>query len=274
MPTTSLETPEFASLFRTQRRTLSWQNDFTLSPTHHLVAGVDFVHEQGVSIDTSADVAQYQGARDNSAVFGGWRAVYGVIDTEISGRYDNNNDFGNAFTGSAAAGWQFSEAGRLIGSFGQGFRGANLNEQFYPGCPSPYCGPAGSNGEVINYYAGNQHLRPERSHSAELGVEYRLDPSNKVSARAFSTRISDLIQPQGSGTYQTVNIAHAAIGGLELEHDWQAATWSMTNNATWQDARNADSNTPLLRMLAPTENWSTFEGCADPKLTRVFNLSC
>jgi vitamin B12 transporter len=228
-----LETPEFSSLFRTRRESLTWQNDFTLAPSQHLIAGVDFLHEHGVSTDTYANVPQYEGTRDNSAVFGGWRAVYGVIDTEISGRYDHNNEFGDAFTGSVAAGWQLSDAARLVGSFGQGFRGPNLNEQFSPG----YGG----------YYAGNPDLRPERSHSAELGLEYRLDTSNKLSARVFSTRVNGLIDFSGGSTYQAININRAAIDGLELEHAWHADVWSVSNNATWQDPRNQDTATPLLR---------------------------
>lgn len=228
-----LETPAFFSLFRTQRESLGWQNDFTLSSTQHLVAGLDFVHEHGINTDTFTTVPQYQGTRDNSAVFGGWRAVYGMIDTEISGRYDHNSEFGNTFTGSAAMGWQFSEAGRLIGSVGQGFRGPNLNEQFSPG----YGG----------YYIGNPDLDPERSHTAELGLEYRLDSANKISARAFSTRIHNLIDFSGGSKNQAINLHHAAIDGLELEHAWHAEVWSISNNATWQDPRNEDSHAPLLR---------------------------
>lgn len=228
-----LDTPAYFSLFSTRRESLTWQNDFTLSSTQHLVAGLDFVHEHGVSTDTYANAPQYQGTHDNSAVFGGWRAVYGVIDTEISGRYDHNNEFGNAFTGSVATGWQLSDSARLVGSIAQGFRGPNLNEQFSPG----YGG----------YYAGNPNLRPERSHSAELGLEYRLDTSNKLSARIFSTRVNGLIDFSGGSMYQAININRAAIDGLELEHAWHADVWSITNSATWQDPRNEDNDAQLLR---------------------------
>ena len=75
------------------------------SAAQHVIAGFDFVHEHGVSIDTSGFGAPYDVTRDNAGAFGGWRVQDGAFDSELSGRYDHYGAFGSAFSGSAAVGW-------------------------------------------------------------------------------------------------------------------------------------------------------------------------
>ena len=70
--------------------------------SQHLIAGFDYVHDHGVSIDTSGFGAPYDISRDNGGVFGGWRVQDGAFDSEISGRYDHYDAFGSAFSGSGA----------------------------------------------------------------------------------------------------------------------------------------------------------------------------
>jgi vitamin B12 transporter len=228
-----LDTPAFASAYRSTREQLSWANDVALSTMQHLVAGFDYVHDRGVSIDDSGFGAPYDVSRDNAGVFAGWRVRDGAFDSEVSGRYDHYNAFGSAFSGSAALGWKLADDLRLSASYGTAFRAPNLNELFSPG----YGG----------YYAGNPQLDPERSRTLELGLDWRVDDANHLGARAFSTRVHDLIDFSGGDLFQALNVDRAAIDGIELTHTWHAGVWSLDNNLTVQNPRNQDNGGQLLR---------------------------
>jgi len=228
-----LDTPAFGSTYRSTREQLSWTNDFALSTMQHVVAGTDLVHERAVTLDTTGFGAPYDVARDNAGVFAGWHALAGSIDGEVSARYDHNSDFGGASSGSAAIGWQAADALRLSASYGTAFRAPNLNELFSPG----YGG----------YFAGNPDLDPERSHTAEAGLDWRADAGNRIGIRAFSTRVHDLIDFSGGSTFRAINVDHASIDGVELSHHWRSGGWSLDNELTLQNPRNSDSGEQLLR---------------------------
>jgi len=226
-------TPAFAAAYRSTREQASWTNDLTLSDAQHLIAGFDAVHERGVSIDTSGFGAPYEKARDMNGVFAGWRVTDGALDSELAGRYDHNSQFGGAFSGSGALGWKLGDDLRLTASFGTAFRAPDLNELYSPG----YGG----------YYAGNPDLKPERSRTLELGMEWTPNAANRVGIHAFSTRVHDLVDFSGGSTYQAINVDRAAIDGVELTHTLRAGAWTLTNNVAVQNARDADTGARLLR---------------------------
>ena len=228
-----ISTPAFASAYRSTREQASWTNDVALAANQHVIAGLDLVHDRGISIDTSGFGAPYDVSRNASGAFAGWRAQQGAFDGEVSGRYDHDNQFGSAFSGSGALGWKLDENLRLTASYGTAFRAPNLAELYSPG----YGG----------YYAGNPALDPERSRTAELGLDWRIDSANRFGARAFATRVHDLVDFSGGDTFQAINIDRAAIDGVEFTHAWHSAEWSIDSNATLQNPRNTDSGAQLLR---------------------------
>ncbi|MBS0569325.1 MAG: TonB-dependent receptor, partial [Proteobacteria bacterium] len=228
-----LDTPAFASTFRSTREQAAWTNQIALTDAQHLIAGIDAVHERGTSIDTSGFGAPYAQSRDNIGIFSGWRISEAVFDSEVAARYDDNSAFGNAFSGSAAAGWKLGDDWRLTASFGTAFRAPDLNELYSPG----YGG----------YFAGNPDLKPERSRTLELGAQWSPDASHRLAMHAFSTRVHDLVDFSGGSAYQAINIERAAIDGVELAQTWRSGTWSWTNSVTVQDARDADTGAQLLR---------------------------
>ena len=229
-----IDTPAFENGLRSTRNQVSWANDIALDVSQHVVAGFDYVHDHGVSIDRSGGFgAPYSVDRDNAGAFGGWRLDNGAFDSELSGRYDHYDNFGSAFSGSGAFGWKFTDSVRVSASYGTAFRAPNLNELYSPG----YGG----------LFAGNPDLDPERSRSAEVALDWHADTANRFQARAFSTRIHDLIDFSGGTAFQAINIEHAAIDGLELMHTWSANDWTVDSNATWQNPRNQDSGAQLLR---------------------------
>jgi vitamin B12 transporter len=227
-----LDTPAFGTTYLTRRGSLSWQNEFRLSPEQRLVAGFDFVHEKGETFDAYAGAPRYRSTRHDSGVFGGWRATFGAFDTELSARHDDNSAFGGATTGSAAFGWRANEWLRAYASFGQGFRAPTMNELYDPG----YGG----------YYAGNPELDPERSRSGELGLELTPAEGQRFKANVYSTRVNDLISFTGLQN-QAINIAHAKLDGAELAYEARVGAWSARANVTWEDARDGDTGERLLR---------------------------
>jgi vitamin B12 transporter len=228
-----LRTPAFGNTFRSTREQLSWTNDVALAPGQHLVAGADFVHDRGVSLDSTGFGAPYHRARDSTGVFGGWNRHGGGFDLELSARHDDNSAFGSAFSGSAAAGWTLADGLRLSASYGTAFRAPTLNELYSPG----YGG----------YFAGNPDLDPERSRTAELGLAWQADAANRVDLRAFSTRVHDLIDFSGGTTFQAINIDEAAIDGGELLHHWRGGGFTVDTEATLQNPRDRASGQALLR---------------------------
>jgi len=227
-----LNTPTFYTLYLTRRDSLLWQNDFKLSDTQRLIAGIDLIHERGETRDTFAGVPLYNDSRDDRAIFTGWQAAFGAFDSELSLRHDDNSEFGGATTGSAALGWRTGDFARIYASYGEGFRSPTLNEQFSPG----YSGQ----------FAGNPALDPERSHSTELGIEFTPGGGQRFHANLYSTRVRDLISFTGPD-FRAENLARASIDGAELAYDLDTGPWILHAAYTWDDARDATTDQQLLR---------------------------
>ena len=229
----ALDTPVFAAAFRSRRASLDWTGDLALGPQASLVFGLNWLRERGESLDTSdGNACTYCESRRNVGLFASTQGTHGAFDWQLAARHDDNSSFGGATTGQAAAGWRASDTLRVFGSVGQGFRAPNLNELYSPG--------------FGGLFAGNVALDAERSNSVELGADLGVG-AHRLSARAYRTRVRDLIAFQGSATFQAVNIARAAIDGVELGWDWRADGWRLDASATWQDARDEASGLDLLR---------------------------
>jgi vitamin B12 transporter len=226
------ETPAYFTLYRTRRETIGWQHTFTPSDTQTVVAGVDYLHEKGENRDTYSGLPSYEESRNNTGFYAGWQGGFGAFDAEASARHDDNSVFGTTTTGSAAIGWRFTDALRAYLSYGQGFRGPTLNEQYSPG--------------FGGLYAGNPDLDPEKSRSAEAGVEFTPAPGHRFKANLYSTKVRDLISFTGVD-FQAENIARAKLEGSELSYDGRLGDWLLGAGYTWQDARNEDTDTRLLR---------------------------
>lgn len=226
-----LDTPAYFALFSTRRENLDWVHDLNVAGDQHLVFGVNLQDERGRNVDSFSGDTVYSADLRHHAGFVGWQGAHDDFDHELALRYDDHETFGGEATGRAALGWNF-DGGRVYASWGQGFRAPNLNELYSPG--------------FGGLFAGNPELDPERSHSLELGYDQRFGDV-EVGANVYRTRIRDLIAFQGGEIFQAINIARAEVDGLELTVDRQFDAWRIGANATFQDARNADTGSELLR---------------------------
>jgi vitamin B12 transporter len=243
-----LDTPLFDSRFGSARTSLDWVNTLVLDSRNTLNLGFNWSRETGESSGSFTERS-----RRNAAAFVAWRGHFDRQSFELSLRRDDNSQFHGATTGNAAWGWQINDAVRVRASWGQGFRAPNFNELYYPG--------------FFGLFGGNEHLRPERSISRELGLDWQIDGEQHLGLSAYRNRIRGLIVFAGP-LLTASNVEHAAIDGVELDYGFRRGDFSLTGNATWQHARNQDDHDkPLLRRPSRKLNVS-----ADYRLSDRFSL--
>jgi vitamin B12 transporter len=248
-----LDTPAYASRFGSARDSLDWMATHGLR-AGTLTLGASWSREDGYSEEFSQG---YEAARRNAAVFARWQQGFAAHALEASLRHDDNSQFGGATTANLGWSWRMDETLRLRASWGQGFRAPNFNELYYPGFDT---GPGG----VL--FAGNPALAPERSHSAELGLDWTPVRGGRVGLSAYRTRVSNLIAFEGltelgAPDFHAINTRRAAVDGIELEAGLERGPWRWNGNATWQHARDLDTGDDLLRRADRKANLS---------VTRVF----
>lgn len=218
--------------FASTRSSLDWLHRLDLAAGQRLQLGLNWSRESGSAEDSYLG-PNYNVDRRNTGVFASWSGEVGAQSFEASLRRDHNSQFGNTTTANAGWGWQAREDLRLRATWGQGFRAPNFNELYYPG--------------FGGYYAGNPALRPERSQSAELGVEWNLGSGLQAGLSAYRTRVRDLIAFAGAPYSSAVNVARAHLDGVEAEFRWQRGAWSVAGNAGWQRAVDGQTGEALLR---------------------------
>ena len=227
-----LDTPAYQSLALSRRQQAGYQLDWTFLPGQQLLGGVDWMHERGISRDTSTNTDVYAQSRNNLGVYAGWYGQAQRWNWQLAARHDRNSLFGGVTTGSAAAGYTLNDWARVEASFGQGFDSPSFSDQFSP----PYFG----------YYAGNPDLRPERSHSSEVDLLLHPLDDLHVKLAAYRTRVNDLISFAGVNN-QAINIDRAKMDGLELTGTWTAGPWTTRFSGSFDDARDAITGARLLR---------------------------
>ncbi|HQW80345.1 MAG: TonB-dependent receptor [Rhodanobacteraceae bacterium] len=228
-----LDTPAYFGAFEARRSTLDWHHQYARNDATTLSGGLNFARERGAEFETFGNTAVFATRRHNAALYAGVAHHAGAHDLEFTGRYDDSSVFGGETTVQAAWGWRFADTTRLRASFGQGFRAPSLNELFTPG----YGG----------LFAGNPALQPEQSDTFELGLHHDFNGAHGLELSAYRTRVDDLISFSGGALYQAINIARADIDGVELEYNGRIGAFSITANATLQDAENRDTRLDLLR---------------------------
>lgn len=223
----------FYTEFDTRRDTLSWQNNIAVGDQHLVTLGVDYQQD---SVTSTTDYTV--NSRDDTGVFGQYQGWFGPGSVKASLRYDDNEQFGSYTTGDIALGWEFSQALRLVASYGTAFTAPTFNDLYFPADPF--------------FAGGNPDLQPEQTGSAELGVSGLFSAMGNPmqwSVNIYQTDVDDLIALVPPLFYAE-NIDRARIRGLEGVLVGQFMDFDIAANLTLLDPRNESDGPENGNLLA------------------------
>ncbi|MCC6633359.1 MAG: TonB-dependent receptor [Gammaproteobacteria bacterium] len=201
----------FVGRFETRRDSASLQWNYPLAVGRLLTLGLDHQRDH-----VASDTAYVRSARDNTALFAQFVGDAGPWRTEFSLRGDDNAQFGQHATGTAAIGYAWSDAMQLLVQAGTGFKAPSFNDLYYP-------------------FFGNPELDPERSRSFELAVRGHAE-SARWRVSLFATRFRDLIDLDAN--FLPANIDSARVLGIEAGTGFTWRGLRVESGITWQDTEN------------------------------------
>ncbi len=247
--------------FKTERRQLTWQNAWTVSPGQQLVGAIERLNE---AVESSSFASRQK--RDNTALVLGYTGVCGVSGAhklQADVRHDRNSVYGNVNTGKL--GWAMDVAPGLTvrAVAGTAFRGATFNDLYFPGFGVPT-------------------VRPERSRSVEVGVQWR-DGEQAASATLFRNRVRDLIGYQPDRTFCPPdpaydfgcagNVSRAALKGATFTAAQRFGDFGVRGSLDVLDAKDSNTGQRLVRRAAHqasvVADWTRGPWGVDATLTGV-----
>lgn len=190
----------FPSAFDGAREKIAYQGATDLG-AHRLVFGADTTREE------ASDTFGFDADTRTNGIFGELRlSPAETLDITLSARQDDHSDFGGFTTGRAALAWRVQPDLILRASLGRGFRAPSLFE--------------------LSSDFGDPALDPERSYSADLGVEKRFANGGSLRVTGFYLEVKDLIDfdfastacGSGFGCFAQVPGA-SKRSGVEVEAD-------------------------------------------------------
>ncbi len=202
--------------FNTRRETVSWLNHWSLSAVQNLLFGADF--ERDV---IASDTAYAVRSRSDTGLVGLYQWVSEHEELQLSGRHDHSQQFGDHFTGSAQWAHRFGDVLRVTASYGAAFKAPTFNELYFP-------------------FFGDPMLRPETSHSTEVGLNGRWRVLS-CAVSAYQTRVDELIE-YNPLTFAASNIGRARIRGVETQLLARIQQWRVQLQLTVLDPRDTGVN--------------------------------
>lgn len=173
----------------------------------------------------------FEAARHNSAYF---LQLLGDATSRtsysIGTRLDRNSAFGTFYTARAAGSYILDANNRVRAAYGNAFKAPSFFENFATG-----------------FTVGNRQLRPERSRSAELGIESATMGGRMVTnLTGYRQWFTDVIQYAGTapapGAPNYYNIAAATSNGIELATEYRPDAFTVLRASydwTWARATKA-----------------------------------
>ena len=220
----------------TQRNVADWQNDFALSDSQLLTAGLY------AEAESTAFLSFGSGQPEHHHV----NALYAEDDLDwdsqrlvLAGRDTHDQSFGDHFTYNADYGYDLSNSTKLTAGIGTGFRAPTADE-------------------LYDSFSGNSSLKPETSQNLELSLRQKFGTDQSLSVSAFRNKLDDLIvfdptpAPPKYPFGQNQNVGSARVEGLEAEYLLTAGSWSWRTDAILQNPENLDNDTYLLRRARQT----------------------
>ena len=219
----------FPGYFRTDQHQATWQNELQL-PIGTAVAGLEYLDQR-----VESNTLFKQTGRTVSSAFAGYGGGFGRHNLQLNARHDSNSQFGGRDTGSIGYGYRFAETLRLRASAGTAFKAPTFNDLYFPDFPP--------------FFFSNPNLRPERSRSREVGVDYR-SADRQLAVTAFQSDISDLITvftDPVTFVSSTQNLSQVRVEGLEIGWRGTFRGWQTRAQATVQSPRDEMTGAQLRR---------------------------
>ena len=199
---------------------IQWQNDFTLATNQIITAGVERQAQrvQGTLLPVTG--------RDVRTEMLAYNGQQGAHQMQAATRNDQYSDFGKAKSWLAGYGYDLNSDWKLTAMRSAAFTAPTFNQLYFPGF-------------------GNPNVKPERSVSNELGLQYAAG-ANLFRFATYRTKYRDLIDAPAP-TFRAQNVSSARVEGSELSYTAQFNNWDMRASLTVQDPINSVTGAPLRR---------------------------
>ncbi|MGL6363293.1 TonB-dependent receptor domain-containing protein [Aeromonas veronii] len=216
----------------------SWINSWSGIEGINLTGGADWQREEMKSDSRSYGKTFSAPNRDNTGLFAVGSYRWQALLWELSGRTDDNQQYGRHNTWSAASGLDIDENHNVRLSYGTGFKAPTFMDLYYPGYENPA-------------------LKPEESKNLELDFSGRYTGWD-WSANFYRNQIQNLIQCQKGYITCTKGNTDADIEGIELALGLD--TWLVHHDFNYDYTRAKDKNEndqQLLRRAKHKGAWLT-----------------
>lgn len=198
-----------------EQQNVQWTNSYLLSDNIVVAGGVDWRDE------SYADkVANEEFDRTNSAAFAVVSANVDKATLELSGRADDNEQFGKQYTYSIGAGYEFIPEFGIKSTFGTAFKAPDLYQLNDP-------------------YSGNKTLAPEESDAWDITIGGVIQ-SVRWSVTGYDYKIDNIIE-YNFDTYKFANIeGRSHIRGIEVVSEFDTGIVQHQVSAEFKDPEDAN----------------------------------
>ena len=221
--------------FITKRVQLDYNGQYNLSEVLNISGGVNWYNDDVSHSSTQYDVQE----RDVLAVFIG--AYYNAekVLANLTIRQDDDEQFGDEMTYTAAAGYHLSEDATFRISQSTGFKAPTFNDLYFPAFPGF---PPSSNPD----------LEPEKSLNQEIGLNVGFDIAS-IDVAIFRNDIEDKISLDSN--FFPINLNEARYEGVEFSLSQQLFGFDSNLNFAYLSAEDEETGAELRNVAKRTFNW-------------------
>ncbi len=212
---------------------------YRYSDQGYTLAGMDWQQDRLLSRSTSFTAPD----RDNTGVFISAYHTWSPLTLELTGRIDDNEQFGTHGTWQSALSLQLPEQHKATLSYGTAFRAPSMTELY---------GPAS--------WGSNPELDPEKSQNWELGFTGDYDVFN-WQLNFYRNKISNLITGKDPDNFDyslvnSLNNTDALIRGAELLVKVNTGPLHHTVSYEYTNARDVEKASQLLNRAKRKFSWA------------------
>ncbi|WP_429235999.1 TonB-dependent receptor domain-containing protein [Aeromonas salmonicida] len=216
----------------------SWINSWSGVEGLNLTGGADWQQEQLKSDSRSSGLAFNAPDRDNTGLFAVGSYRWQALLWELSGRTDDNEQYGRHNTWSAASGLDIDDNHNVRLSYGTGFKAPTFLDLYYPGYENP-------------------DLKPEESKNLELGFTGRYTGWD-WSLNLYRNKIQNLIACQSAFSTCKPDNTDAEIRGVEVALGLETGPFHHDVSFDYTQAEDKnDGDQQLLRRAKQKASWLT-----------------